>query len=182
MDWLLQQILEQPVAIIFVGLVTLAILFGGLVQTGKKYFIYLMIAAAVLFAGLVVVEQLVVTHRERVENAIHEIARALEANDVALVEQRISRTAPKIRKDANYYLRLYKIEQVKVKWNLTVEPHLDRSPPTATAKFNAVVRGGDRAGQVQHQHWPRYFVVQFVLEDDRWRVYDYEMHEPQKGI
>jgi hypothetical protein len=168
--------------IVFVGLVTLAILFGGLVQTRRGLFIYLLIGAAALFTGLVVIEQLVVTHRERVENTIHEIARALEDNDVSAVERRISRTAPKIKKDANYYLRIYKIEQVKVKPNLTVVTHLDRDPPTATATFNAVIVGGDRAGQVQHQRWPQYFVVEFVLEDGVWRVYDYERRKPQAGF
>lgn len=182
MAWLLEQILEHPLIIIFVGLVTLAILFGGLVQTGNKKFIYVIIGAALLFAGLVVVEQVVVTHRERVENAIHEIARALENSDVATVEQRISKTAPRIAKRAKDSMRRYKIERVRVKPNLKVVVHSDQEPLTATVTFNTVIRGGDRAGQIPIQDWRLYFVVEFVLEDERWRIYDYQMHQPQRGI
>jgi hypothetical protein len=179
MAWLLQPILENSVVIIFVGLVTLAILFGGLVQTGKRVFIVLIIAAAVLFAGLVVLEQTVVTHRERVTSAIHEIARALEAGDVAAVERRISKTAPQIKDDAHRYLRLYRIDRVKVKRNLQVQPHLQREPPQATAQFNAVFYGADRAGRFEAgTPLAKRFIIQFVLEDDLWRIYKYEMLEP----
>jgi len=69
-----------------------------------------------------------------------------------------------------------------VKPNLKVVVHADQDPLTATVTFNTVIRGGDRAGHFPVQDWRLYFVVEFVLEDDQWRVYDYEMHQPQRGI
>jgi low affinity Fe/Cu permease len=178
MSW----VLEQPVAIIFVGLVTVAILFGGLVQTGKKWLLYVMIATAAFFAGLVVVEQVVVTRREQVENTVYQIARDVEANDVEAVVRHLSKARPELRATARRYMSYLEVEQAKIKNDLRVELHLDRDPPTATARFHAMIVGSDPAGEVRHQRYPKGFVVQFVLEDDTWYVYDYEIREVHQAL
>jgi hypothetical protein len=181
MSWLLDQLLEQPLAIIFVGVVTLAVLFGGLVKTGKKWFLYVIAAAALLFGGLLAVEHWVVTPREEVENTIYRIARELEANNLGAVQSHL-KPGTKPSQDAEHYMNRLHVKQAKVKSNLKVEVHTGQSPLTATATFNAVVIGGDRRGEFQNQRFPRFFVVEFVREDDGWLVYDYEMHEPQRGL
>jgi low affinity Fe/Cu permease len=184
MSWIdnLSWILERPVAIIFVGLITVAILFGGLVQTGKKWLLYVLIGAALFFAGLVVVEQLVVTRREQVENTVYQIARDVEANNADAVEQHLSKARPELRAEARYYMGLLHVEQAKVKSDLRVELHLDQNPPTATARFHAMLIGSDRSGDVHHQRYPKGFIVQFVFEDGAWHVYDYEMREVQQSL
>jgi hypothetical protein len=178
MSW----VLEEPIPIIFVGLVTVAILFGGLVQTGKKPILYLMLAAVVFFATLLVVEQLVVTTREQVENTVYAIARDAETNDAITVVRHVSSANKSLRGTVRSHMNLVVIEQVKVKGDLTVELHPGQDPPTATAKFHAVVIGSDHSGQVRHQRFPRVFVVEFVYEDDAWRVYDYEIRIPGGGL
>jgi low affinity Fe/Cu permease len=178
MSW----VLEQPVPIIFIGVVTVAILFGGLVKTGKKWLLYVMIGAAIFFAALVVVEQLVVTARERVENTVYQIARDVESNEVEAVVRHLSKARPELRSQARRYMSYLEIEQAKVKPDLKVELNFGQDPPTATAKFHAVIMGSDPGGQVRNQRYPKGFIVRFVLEDGAWYVYDYEIKEVHERL
>jgi hypothetical protein len=170
MTWLF----EQPLVLIAIGAAILLVLFGVLQQTGKHTVFYAMIFVTAMFAALLIVERMVVTPAEAVRATIYAIAADAQRNDVAAVVGRISRRAPETKAQAEAVLGAYRLEEVKIKQidDLIVRPK--NNPPSASARVQALAVGGDRAGMLQHQRAPRAFQVNFVLEDEVWRVRSYE--------
>jgi hypothetical protein len=175
-------ILERPLPILFLGVVLVAVLVGGLVQTGRRWLVPAIGGAVLLTAGMLILERLVVTPAEQVAATLREIAAHIERNDVDAVVESISPGRPALRQEARRHMSLVRISDVTIKANLRVEVLGDRNPPLAEARFNAVIRGTDRAGQLGTQIYPRYFIVNFRQEDGRWRVRGYEMKDPREGF
>ena len=173
---------EQPLVILFLGIVLVAALAGGFIQTGRRPLLFAMLAVIALTAGLLVLERIVVTQVEQVESTLHQIAAHLERNDVNAVVKMISEGAPELRNEARQKMGLIEISQVRIKNNLKVEIVKDQEPPVAEARFNAVIRGTDRLGQYGDQAYPRFFIVNLRLEDEQWRVRSYEVQDPRRGI
>jgi hypothetical protein len=175
-------ILERPLPILFLGVVLVAILVGGLVQTGRRWLLLAIGAAVLLTAGMLVLERLVVTPAEQVEATLRRIADDIARNDVEAVIASISPGRPELRQEARRHMNLVTISDVTIKANLRVQVLSDRNPPLAEARFNAVIRGTDRAGQLGTRIYPRFFVVNFRQEDGQWRVRGYAMHDPREGL
>jgi len=178
MTWLF----EQPLIIVFIGVVVVAILFACMQQTGRKGFFYAMIGAALLVVGLVALERLIVTDREQVKQTLHGLADAIEADDLARVQAGISPQSMKIRADAQHYMRLLEIKEVNIKRDLAIAVSADQNPPMAKAEFHATFVGGDKLGRIENQRVPRFFVVTFRKEQGRWLVRKYEMHDPREQL
>ena len=99
MTWLV----EQPVTIFALGLVTLAIMAGALVHTGRRIFLYAVFAVVLLTAGMLLIERLAVTEVERVEATLYALANDLRKNDAEAVLQHISTGSPDVLMDAKRY-------------------------------------------------------------------------------
>lgn len=175
-------LVEQPLPILFVGVLLSAMLAAALVQTGRRVFLYALSGVLVLTGVLLAVERLVVTDAEHVEATLHTIARDLEQNDSAAVLRHISEMAPEIRSEAERTLKWVQISEAKIKRNLSVQVHPNRNPPLAEASFNGVIVGGDVKGSIKNQRYARFFVVTFRREQDAWRVIRYEDKDPREGI
>jgi hypothetical protein len=165
-----------------VGILALAVLAAALIQTGRGWLAYAMLAVALLTAGLLVLEYTVVTPAEEVEAALDQLARDLETSDVEAVVRHISERAPALRDEARRALERVVISSVRIKPNLKIAVLADRNPPFAEAKFNAVARLRDKAGQFVERPQAYFFVVTLRKENGVWRVRRYEMHDPLKGL
>ncbi len=73
---------ENPLRIIFIGIVIEAVLGIVLLRTGRGALLWAMLGVLALTLAGVVVERLVVTEKERVEMTLDGITSALEANDL----------------------------------------------------------------------------------------------------
>ena len=170
-------ILEQRLPILIMGALVVAVLLGGLFQTGRRGLLYAAIVAAIGTCALLVLEQFIVTPGEQVENTLTQIAADLERNDIEAIQRVISTSKPNLRFDAEHKMKLVEIKEVSIKSNLKVEVAPEGT--SAVARFNAVIRARDRAEQFGLQPFPRFFIVKFQREaGDAWRVVDYEMQDP----
>jgi len=173
-------IFEQPVFILVIGLSTVVILGWLWLQTGRKIFVIAVAAAAVLTTLGMLVERNVRTDREQIEATLHEIARAVERNDLQAVLDRVDPQAARIRQVASAELPRYEFEAVKIKPNLKITVR-DDDPLAAEAEFNVVViaSGG---GLAKQQRVPRFVVVEFRKVDDRWLAVSYRHSDPRDGF
>jgi hypothetical protein len=178
MDWLF----EKPLFILIMGVLTAVVLGGLWTQTGRKSALYAFLAALGATAGLLLVERWVQTDRERIIATLHEIARVVERNDVQAALRYTHSRAEWIRRQAAAELPRYDFREVRIKPNIVVEISPKADPPTATAKFNAVVVASDKQGLFSDSRVPRFVTVKFEKEGRDWRVVGYEHQEPFEGF
>jgi hypothetical protein len=175
-------IFEDPVPTIIVGGLTAAILGGGWIQTGRRWLLYLMVAAILVTVGLVIVERLVVTQREEVRATLFEIARLVAENEIDAAVDYAYSGSPEVRQMAIAELSRYHFHSVDIKRNLRIAVFPDHDPPRATADFNVVVSLDSRDGFVRERRIPRFLEVTMFREDDgRWRVSHYAHDAPHRG-
>jgi hypothetical protein len=179
MTWLT----ENPFPILLIGSLTTAILVGGWLRTGSKWVLGGAIVAIAITVGLVLAERWIVTDREQVSRTLHEIAAAVERNDVEAALTYAYSGAPDVRAHADAELRQYRFSEVNIKRNLQIEVFPNRDPPLATAEFNVIVVLTTRDGLVGTRRIPRYVEMTFYKEDDgRWGVGGYEHFDPRRGF
>jgi hypothetical protein len=164
--------MQQPLVLIVAGAVVVLVLFGVLQQTGKKWALIAMVAAALATVGLVVVERMVITPEEAVRATLYAIAKDVERGDIEAVVAHLSSRSPELHDQVRAVMKPYRAEEVRVTQirDLVVQP--DGGHASVHVHVRAV--GGDRGGMFEHQPYFPQFNVTFVLEEDQWRVQDYE--------
>ncbi len=177
-------LMEQPYTIALGGLALIVILIAGLLKTGHKSLLYGAIGVFVATFGLLVLERTTVTPREEVRATLHLIAHELEENNIIGVLDYVSDSLPKLKQEAESRMDEVEITEIDIKRNLTIDIIEAKGMEIAEARFNCVIRA-----KVKHfmsdtpQTIPRYFIVRFREDDDgRWRVRNYEMHDPRQGL
>jgi uncharacterized membrane protein YhiD involved in acid resistance len=178
MAWLL----EKPLFIVVMGLLTAAVLGGLWMQTGRRSVFYALAAALVLTGLLLALERAVETDREQIESTLYHIARDVERNDLEAVLRHAHSEAKWIRRQASDELPRYDFQDVNIKSNLTIRLESDEDPRQAVAEFNVVVVLSDRLGFLKDRRIPRFVIVTFLRENGDWRVTDYEHHDPREGL
>jgi hypothetical protein len=176
MTWLL----ESPWPVITLGVVLQIALAIVLVRTSRASVLLAMALVLVLCAGLVLLERVVVTKREAVEDALDGAAAALEANDPAGVLQAFAPDSPR-RGEVERVLGRFNIRDAHVGGDLEVVTNELTIPPSATAYFTGRVEASDGRGEVPYEHLIQKFKVTLHREGDRWLIFDYAMADPQGG-
>ncbi len=176
MDW----ILENPLPSVLIGGLTAAMLGSGWLRTGQKWLLYLTIAAVLLTVGAVVLERVVVTDREQITVALHEIADLVERNEIEAAFQYAYSGAPEVRDHARTELRQYRFHEIDIKRNLRIEVLPDHIPPKAIARFNVLVVLSTRDGPIRILRFVE--VTFFKEEDGQWRVGAYSHDAPSRAF
>ena len=160
---------ENPLPLLFVGVIVEAILISLLYGTHKKVWLLPIVGVLLVLVALVLVERIVVTPREEVECTVDQIADALRANDINAVLARLSDSARESRSRAKWALGRIEINGVKVS-GLEVTVNSLRSPPTAKAVFSGVLKFDDRKKEYPYRAHAAKFEVDFRKEGGRWMV------------
>lgn len=160
---------ENPLPLLFVGVVVEAILITLFYGTRKKVWLAPIVGVLLLLIALVVVERVVVTPREEVEQTIDQIAAALRANDVDAVLAHLSGSARESRSRARWALGRVQINGVKVS-GLEVTVNSLTSPPSAKAVFSGVIKFDDRKKEYPYRVYASKFEIDLRKEGDRWKV------------
>ena len=162
-------IFENPLPLLFVGIVVEAILITLFYGMQKK--VWLVPIAGVLLAmvALVIVERVVVTEREEVEHTVDQIAAALRANDTNAVLSHLSDSARESRSRAKWAMGRIEINSVKVS-GLEITVNRLTSPPSAKAVFSGVIRFKDRKKEYPYKAYGSKFEVELRKEGGRWKV------------
>jgi len=168
--------LEQPLMVLFVGSILVAVSGVAWVQTQHPRALQAgLLSVVALVAGLAL-ERWVVTPAEQVEASVFGIARALESNDVPAVTAFLGGSADELRQEVQTYLRLVTVNKISIKSNLKVTMS---GSAAATARFNAVATVSGRGGTPRDQPVPRLLIVHFRLEQGQWRIVSYEAFDPR---
>ena len=172
MTWLV----EDPTLILTAGLLIELLLGVALFQTGRGAILAAMVGVLLGVAGLLIVERVVVTDRERVAQVLDEAVEAAIAGDVQRVLDTLSPNATEARNRLERVLQRYEVRDVKLRqMRIVVERRVD--PPLAEATFRAVVSGRDRAGRLPRETMVGRVTVELRLEDGQWCVVDFETAE-----
>jgi ketosteroid isomerase-like protein len=160
---------EDPLWMIFLGVVVEAVLGVILFSTGRGWVLWAMIGVALLVLLGLGVEMLIVTDREEVERTIDEVIAALEANDVEGVLRHLAPEARRSRRRAQWALGRVEVQKAVV-YNLEITVNRLESPPTARARFFGHIAYRDRKGESPYSNYGTKFFVDFRKEGDRWVV------------
>lgn len=177
MTWLF----ENPVPIIIMGGLTLAIIAGGWFQTQRKELVIAFLAALVVFGGLLVLERSVVTDGEQVEALIAQIAREAEANDAEALATHFHSSAAKYRDQLTTEMAVFQVQRISIKSNLKVAVDPQVRPKRAVATFNVTATISEKTGTIKEMVIPRFVTATFEMEDGQWRCIDYKHDEMQRG-
>jgi hypothetical protein len=169
---------EDPTPILVVGGIALVILLVMLLKTGQGLYLIIMAGIAAFMGLAVLIDKLVVTDRERIEQVVYDAAQAAEQNRFDAVIACISPTATAVQQEARRWIG------PRTKFNLVsitgmrVDLDHGRNPPTATAVFHVIASGqaGDRT-MVYGGGYNGVITAQFRKEGDRWMVIAYD-HDP----
>lgn len=162
MTWLLEDQLTIILGTVFVAvMLTLAAW-----KTGRGVLLLAAVGASLLGGGLVLVEWLVVTDREKIYDVIDQVAAAVEANDVEAASRHISTspTAMGIPREVQGAMASGSFSKVQISSDRKIKINRHTNPPTATATFTAWA-------QVREFRTPTQRVnLTLRLEDEHWRV------------
>ena len=162
-------IFENPLPLLFVGIVVEAILITLFYNFQKKVWLVPIVGVLLAMVALVLVERIVVTPREEVEHTVDQIADALRANDINVLLSHLSNSARESRARAKWALGRIEINGVKVN-GLEITVNSLRSPPSAKAVFSGVLKFDDRKKEYPYRVYSSKFEIELRKEGDRWMV------------
>jgi hypothetical protein len=171
MSWLV----ETPWPAIWLGAIIVGLLAVALINTGRRSLVTAMAAVAGVVAVLVLIEWLVVTDRELVDATLENAARALERNDMSVLEL-IAPDAAEIRGRAELYLPQIQVSNANIGGDLQVTINRHTSPTTARATFTARISGKSRSpGQaLPYDNYVRRVAIKLRKSNGKWLLTDFD--------
>jgi ketosteroid isomerase-like protein len=171
---------ENPLRIIFIGIVIEAVLGIVLFRTGRGALLWAMLGVLALTLLGVVIERLVVTERERVEMTLDGITAALEANDLKRVLSYVAPEAVQTRNRAAWALGRIEVQSA---WIYRLEITVNRltSPMTAKAAFFGHISYRDRQGESPYNNYGSRFVADLRKQGDIWVVTGHVEEQEAEG-
>jgi hypothetical protein len=162
-------LVENPWWIIFVGIITEAVLGVILFHTGRGVLLWVMLGVLALMLLGVLVERLVVTEREKVEATLDGIVAALDANDLQRTLSFVSPEAIKTRGRAGWAMGRIEVQSARIS-NLEITVNRLTSPWTAKAAFYGHLYYRDRQGEFPYNNFGSNFTVYLSKQSNRWLV------------
>lgn len=141
------------------------------VQTGARSAAVTAVVACILTILLVLVSLRVETDREKLIRTIHEVAEAVESNDLERVLTHVSPNATQGLLRARQELPQYTFREARMTRLKSIVINRNSTPPTAIAEFSVIVDVGADGHQTR---LPRFVKAYFVENAGRWLVRDYE--------
>ncbi len=171
-------LLEDPTPFIVLGIFAEAVLGVMLVRTGRGVLLAAMLGVLLLVLAGVALEWLAVTEVERVEATLKGAAAAMEANDedALLAYCSSSESAAYTRSRAQQALRSAEITRIKLN-ALKITINRLTSPPTAEARFVAVVSAQGHRDTFGHMTRPVRLSVELCCESGRWLIIGHEWED-----
>jgi len=171
---------ENPLRIIFIGIVIEAVLGIVLFRTGRGALLWAMLGVLALTLLGVAVERLVVTEKERVEMTLDGITSALEANDLKRVLSFIAPGAVATRSRAAWAMGRIEVQSARF-YRLEIIINRLTSPMTAKAAFFGYISYRDRQGESPYNNYGSRFVVDLRKQGDVWVVTGHVEEQEMEG-
>ncbi|MGA2796255.1 MAG: hypothetical protein ABSE63_01620 [Thermoguttaceae bacterium] len=171
---------ENPLRIIFIGIVIEAVLGIVLLRTGRGALLWAMLGVLALTLAGVVVERLVVTDKERVEMTLDGITSALEANDLTRVLSYIAPGAVGTRSRAAWAMGRIEVQSARI-YRLEITFNRLTYPMTARAAFFGHISYRDRQGEIPYNNYGSRFIVDLRKQGDAWVVTGHVEEQEMEG-
>ena len=171
-------IVEEPLYIAILGVVTLAFLGIAWIQTGYRSLLHAAIGTTALTVGLLLLEYMVDTEPERIEATLRHIARDVERNDHEAIYAHVYSGAPELLAEAKDQFPRYNFERATIKRNLEIVLDMNANPPAAHASFNVRVDVTELATGGIHPG-AGFVEVTMRKEGDEWKVAECSYDEPR---
>jgi len=156
---------------IVLGLSAEAILAVLLVRTRRGNIVGAMVAVATATVGLMVIERLVVTDNEEIEEMLDGLTRALLANDVQGVVKMFTTDSPQMN-EVQEILSHVTVGQARI-GDLEICVDKRSFPMSATAHFTERVDARDNRGVMPYERIIRKLKVTLHKEGGHWLLYKY---------
>jgi hypothetical protein len=165
-----------PAAMICIVLeVILAVVF---MRTGRALVLVAMAVVLAVTAGMIFLEQAIVTDTEEVEDTLHGIAEDLEANDVEAVLASFAPTCPE-RACVRSALQGVTVHSASVSADLEVRVNKLTNPPSATTYFTGRINARENRGTtIPYENFFRKFKVRFERHGERWLIVEVQDAAP----
>jgi hypothetical protein len=158
--------------------IVLEIILGAIfMRTGRALVVVAMGVVLAITAALLIVERVIVTDIEQVEDTLHGIAEDLEANDFAAVLRSFSPKCPRYA-EVRSQLDRVTVQSASVGPDLEVRVSQLTSPPSATAYFTGRINAREHSGTIPYENFIRKFKVRLERRGDRWLITDVEDAAP----
>jgi hypothetical protein len=169
--------LESPWPILALGITVEVVLAIALLVTRRGMLLWWMLGTAAFVMLGVLVEWMVVTDREAIDDALHDCAQALEANDRNRLLVHVSPSAKQLRSEVQTIMDRVVVTMMRISdMEITVNRNVD--PRIARAAFKAIGKGRDRTGEFPlDQAYGCKVIVNFRREGDRWLATDYALED-----
>jgi hypothetical protein len=169
--------LENPWPILSLGITVEVVLVILLIVTRRGVLLGWMLGTATVVGAGVLIEWLVVTDREAIDDALHSCAAAIEANDQAQLLSHVSPSATHLRQEIRGRMDRFEVSMMRIS-NLEITVNRKADPRVAKAVFTAIGKGRDRKGEyVLGQAYGGKVIVDFSCENGAWRATGYDIQD-----
>ncbi len=170
---------ESPLTIALSGGLIAAILFVIWLQASHRLVLIAFCVVVAATAGLVGLERLWVTDREQLNQTLYDLADTVGQKSLDELLTYIHPDAAAVRQTATSEYNHYQLDEVRITqvWETEIT-----DPEHAVVKFNVIVVGGTRSGDIAGQRVARYVIVWFQKHQGAWKVAGYSHHGPQEAL
>jgi hypothetical protein len=167
-------LLESPWPALVIGVIVEAVLAIAFLRTGLAKILIAMAGVLAITLLLLLVERVVVTEFEEIEDTLYAAAAAIEAGDVQRVVDYVSPQAPELKQYAERALRQFTLSEVRIGNDLKVQVNPLASPRSADVHFTVKITGRDRKGSIPGGTILERADLTLHKIDGRWYVADYQ--------
>ncbi len=167
---------ESPWPALVLGLSVELILAALLVRFRRGDIVGGMIAVATLTFGLVVLERLVITNSEEIEQLLDELTASLVAGDEQAVLAKFTTDSPRVN-ELRTTLSHVTVRRARIS-NLEIRVDTSDVPTTAVATITENVEARDDRGTKPFERLTRKLKVTLHKEGGHWLVYNYAETDP----
>jgi hypothetical protein len=179
---MVEMLTEKPTTIGLIGGLATAVLFVVWLQAPRRGLLLGMLGALALTATLLLVERLVITDREALEQTLYEIADTVRQKDLEKLLPYIHSSAHAVRAEATREYNLYRLDDARITQVWAVNVQSEAQPKQAEIEFNVMVTGGPQTAGLGTRRIVVYMLVRFEQENGQWKVTHYEWHEASHAL
>ena len=166
--WLTEDAFIPTLTGIFLTIVLLLMAYSA----RNKVVMYIALVIAVLTAGIVTTESLIVTDREKVTDLVYELAQYARTNDVDAIATHISPAAPEVTRRMRSHMSQYEVK------SCSIIGFNDFSSVDSSAEIDFVAWGQGRqrrAGGFEGVADPRVRLYLKKQPDESWKITEYDV-------
>jgi hypothetical protein len=171
---------ESPLIVGFTGLALTIIALVVWIKGGFRNALYTACVLAVLTVVLLFLNLNIQTDREQIDQLLHDVAAAVQRNDLPTTLSYIHPNAVEGLQRAKNEMPKYEFTEARITGIKSIEVKPKLNPPLAVAEFYVAVSLNSGGRQVNGIR--RFVRATLTKRDGRWLVSDYEHFEPTTGF